>query len=126
MISGGGGGGGSRIDGARGASDASSVRHATVGDLTRLVRAKNAGPFRLTIDCFCDTAADWERLRDGLATATVAERLGVGADGVSRFELEALRVLKFSLPRPLVQGAAADRDLHGAQWALCVAGLVVG
>ena len=99
---------------------------ATVGDLTRLVRSKNAGPFRLTIDCFCDTEADWTRLRDGLATDALAERLGVSAGGVSRFELESLRVLKFSLPRPLVQGAAADRDLHGAQWALCVAGLVVG
>ena len=123
MISGGGGG---RGGAGPGASGGDGRRRETVGDLTRLVRSKNAGPFRLTIDCFCDAGADWERLRDGLATAAVAERLGVGADGVSRFELEALRVLKFSLPRPLVQGAAADRDLHGAQWALCVAGLVVG
>ncbi|MFN3525510.1 MAG: DUF4387 family protein [Paracoccus sp. (in: a-proteobacteria)] len=25
--------------------------------------------------------------------------------------------MKFSLPRPVVQGAAADRDMHGAQYA---------
>ena len=113
------------ISGGGDAPPAGAGRDATVGDLTRLVRSKNAGPFRLTIDCFCDAAADWERLRDGLATSAVAARLGVDADGVSRFELESLRVLKFSLPRPHVQGAAADRDLHGAQWALCVAGIAV-
>ena len=97
----------------------------TVADLTRLVRAKNAGPFRLTIDCFCADRARYERLCAGLATAAVAERLGVPAERLSRFELDDLLVLKLSLPRPGVQGAAGDRDLHGAQWAICVAALEV-
>ncbi len=97
-----------------------------VRELVRLVRAKNAGPFRLTIDCFCDSRASYERLRDGLSADAVAARLGVPADGVSRYAIDALRVVKFSLPRPLVQGAAADRDLHGAQWAMCVAEIAVG
>ena len=97
----------------------------TVGELARLVRAKNAGPFRLTIDCFCDSEAAYERLRDGLDTAAVAERLGVAAADVRRFDLDALLAVKLSLPRPLVQGAAGDRDLHGAQWAIPVATLPV-
>ncbi|MCP5034875.1 MAG: DUF4387 domain-containing protein, partial [Actinomycetia bacterium] len=27
----------------------------TIGDIAQLVRAKNAGPFWLTLDVFCDT-----------------------------------------------------------------------
>ena len=97
----------------------------TVGALTRLVRSKNAGPFRLTIDCFCDSEGAYARLRDGLDAAAVAERLGVAAADVTRFDLDALLTIKLSLPRPLVQGAAADRDLHGAQWAIPVAAIAV-
>ena len=33
------------------------------------------------------------------------------------FRLEALNVIKISLPRPVVQGSLQDRDMHGAQWA---------
>ena len=36
---------------------------------------------------------------------------------LKRFDIEDLRVIKFSVPRPVVQGSAADRDMHGAQYA---------
>ena len=29
-------------------------------------------------------------------------------------------MLKFSVPRPHVQGSRLDRDMHGAQWALLI------
>jgi len=94
-----------------------------VDEITTRVRAKNAGPFRLTIDCFCADAADWRRLRAGLSAARVGEALGAAPDAVVRYELEALRVIKLSLPRPGVQGAIGDRDQHGAQWALVIGAL---
>ena len=31
-----------------------------------------------------------------------------------RFEIDDLMVLKFSLPRPNIQGTPADSDMHGA------------
>jgi len=96
-----------------------------VAELTRRVRAKNAGPFRLTIDCFCATDADWRRLCAALPAQRVAQALAAGPDTVTRYELPSLRVLKFSLPRPGVQGAVGDRDLHGAQWALVIEALVL-
>ena len=97
-----------------------------VSDLCRLVRAKNAGPFRLTIDCFGKDESTYTQLTQHITTQTVAEALSVNADEVQRFELDELHVLKFGLPRPLVQGSPGDRDLHGAQWAHVVAALPVG
>lgn len=100
-----------------------SATGATVGDRCRLVRAKNAGPFRLTVDCFCNDEAGYRTLVDGLDAERVGRALGVAPGEVRRFALDTLLVVKFSLPRPTVQGAPDDRDLHGAQWALVVAAL---
>ena len=94
-----------------------------VVDHARRVRAKNAGPFRLTIDLFCDDERGYEALVRGLSAERVARAFATRAEHVRRFELPELGVLKFSLPRPVVQGAPQDRDMHGAQWAVLVAGL---
>jgi hypothetical protein len=34
-----------------------------------------------------------------------------------------VRNQEFSFPRPVVQGARTDRDMHGAQWAVLLAEL---
>lgn len=92
-----------------------------VGDLALKVRSKNAGPFWVTVDVFCGTPEAYARLRDGLSDAAVAGLYGVPVQLLKRFEIPDLAVLKFSFPRPVVQGAAADRDMHGAQFAALLA-----
>ncbi|GAA4338382.1 hypothetical protein GCM10023144_35360 [Pigmentiphaga soli] len=83
------------------------------------IRSKNAGPFWLTIDIFCDDAATYRRMCDEprLGAGAIADLLKADAGSVKIFRIEALNVIKISLPRPVVQGAVADRDMHGAQWA---------
>jgi len=88
-----------------------------LGDLVLKVRSKNAGPFWVTIDIFCDTPEAYARVTQGLATATVAGLYQVPEQLLKRFDIPDLRVVKFSLPRPVIQGSAADRDMHGAQYA---------
>lgn len=85
-----------------------------LGDIAGKVRSKNAGPFWLTIDIFCDTPEAFDRVRKGLTDAAVAARLGTDPRGLKRFEIADLCVVKFSFPRPHVQGTALDRDMHGA------------
>ncbi|MEM7321435.1 MAG: DUF4387 family protein [Pseudomonadota bacterium] len=46
----------------------------------------------------------------------MANLLATSAEDVKRFEVPDLQVLKFSMPRPAVQGSRHDRDMHGAQW----------
>lgn len=88
-----------------------------LGDQVLKVRSKNAGPFWVTIDIFCDRPEVFARIRDTLSSAAVAALYDVPEQALKRFDIEDLRVVKFSLPRPVVQGSAADRDMHGAQYA---------
>ncbi|MGR3539994.1 MAG: DUF4387 family protein [Hasllibacter sp.] len=93
-------------------------------EIARKVRAKNAGPFWLTVDVFCE-AGTYARVRDGLSSEAAAKALGVPARTLKRFDLDELHVVKLSCPRPAVQGSAGDRDMHGAAWAEPIASLEI-
>ncbi|MFN3642741.1 MAG: DUF4387 family protein [Gemmobacter sp.] len=88
-----------------------------LGDRVLKVRSKNAGPFWVTIDVFCGDAARFAEVAARLDTARVAALYGLAPDALRRFDIADLSVVKFSLPRPVVQGAPEDRDMHGAAWA---------
>lgn len=89
------------------------------------VRSKNAGPFWVTIDIFCGSQDVFERVRDGLATDVVAARFDTPVQVLKRFDIADLNVVKFSVPRPTVQGTVFDRDMHGAAWAALVADIEI-
>ena len=90
---------------------------AKLGEIVQKVRSKNAGPFWLTVDIFCGSDDAFARVCDGLSTARVAKRFGADPETLKRFDIADLNVVKFSLPRPEVQGSLRDRDMHGASWA---------
>jgi hypothetical protein len=96
-----------------------------LGRLVEKVRSKNAGPFWLTIDVFCSDEAVFRHVSDTLETRRVAEIFRVDADDVKRFDIASLNVVKFSFPRPVVQGTRRDRDMHGAQWGILLEELAV-
>ncbi|CAH0129988.1 DUF4387 family protein [Pseudomonas mediterranea] len=83
------------------------------------IRSKNAGPFSLTIDVFCKDSTTFAQLamEPKLQGPAIAELFRRPAESISVFPIEALNVIKISMPRPVVQGALQDRDMHGAQWA---------
>lgn len=86
-------------------------------DLTRKVASKNAGPFQVTVDVFCGSPEAFGRVGPGLDTGRVARLFGVAPQAMRRFDIPELHVVKFSFPRPVVQGSRFDRDMHGAQFA---------
>ena len=96
-----------------------------LGQIAHKVRSKNAGPFWLTIDIFCGDAAAFAQIRDGVSTDSIAGLFQTTPDQIKRFDIADLHVVKFSLPRPTVQGARDDRDMHGAGWAPLVAELQI-
>ena len=98
---------------------------ARIGDLVAAVRSKNAGPFWVTIDIFCEDRSVFESLSTALSTDRVAARLGVATESVRRFDIRDLNAIKLSVPRPVTQGSRFDRDMHGAQWAVLLAELEV-
>ena len=91
---------------------------ARLGDVADRIRSKNAGPFAVTVDIFCSTPEILEKISGALSTQTVAGIYGLEAASVRRFELDDIQVLKFSFPRPTVQGHRLDRDMHSAQFAV--------
>ena len=94
---------------------------AELGQIVEKVRSKNAGPFWLTVDIFCGSEEAFARVRDGLSTTEMARILDTPVQTLKRFDIADLAVVKLSLPRPAVQGTAADRDMHGAALAALVA-----
>lgn len=92
-----------------------------LGDTVLKVRSKNAGPFWVTIDVFCGDAETFERVSGTLQTDAVARLFDRPSQTIKRFDMADLNVVKFSVPRPVVQGDRFDRDMHGAQWAVLLA-----
>jgi len=90
---------------------------ATVNDVCRLVRSKNAGPFWVTIDLFFDGPESFRRYAqsEALGPATFARLYGTDPALVKRFPVESLSMVKISYPRSSSQGGMVERDLHCGQ-----------
>ena len=91
---------------------------AELGRIAAKIRSKNAGPFWVTFDIFCRNRADFDRVAKGLSSDRVAALFKIDPDTMKRFDIEDLNVVKFSLPRPQIQGTRGDLDMHGAAWAV--------
>jgi len=89
-----------------------------LGDIAKVVRSKNAGPFLLTFDVLFADDETFERIRDGgrLTRATVAAAYNVSPNEILEFDWHLFaRAVKFSLRRPVPSGAPQDTDVYGAQ-----------
>lgn len=91
---------------------------ALLRDMAEKVRSKNAGPFWLTIDIFCSAHVPVEEISALLPTEHIADLFNADPSQVQRYEQPAIGVLKFSIPRPTIQGTRDDRDMHGASFAI--------
>jgi hypothetical protein len=87
-------------------------------DVAKYVRSKNAGPFWVTIDIFCEDDESFGQVAaaESLGAAAIGEVYRVPADQVRIFADPRLRVLKISFPRPIVQGTRQDADSHAGQY----------
>jgi hypothetical protein len=81
---------------------------ATLADLAKLVRSKNAGPFWLTIDIMFDDAQAYRRARD-----------------VEIVNHNTALAIKVSFPRPQSSGSKHDSDVYGGQQYAPLLGLEV-
>lgn len=98
----------------------------TLGEVAS-VRSKNAGPFWLTLDVFAPDAGVYDRVIASPLTdpGTIGRLYAVDPDLVQVFRLPALLAVKISFPRPVVQGALNDRDMHAGQQHIPLLGLPV-
>jgi hypothetical protein len=89
----------------------------TVGDFAETVRAKNAGPFWLTLAMFFDDDDAYQRVADSrrLSPDVIANEYRVDPGKVSIFRIPSIRAIKVSFPRPVPQAGFENRDMHSGQ-----------
>ena len=76
---------------------------ATLGELARLIRSKNAGPFVLTFDIMFDDEATYRKvIASRVLTRPIFTSLyQLTEEDVLLFEHNAARAIKISIPRPM-------------------------
>ncbi len=84
------------------------------------IRTKNAGPFWLTIDIFCEKPGVYDAISSSIKTEHIAQLFQTPVENIKRFDISDLCVVKFSLPRPQTQGCRHDSDMHGSSYAALV------
>lgn len=92
-------------------------RTRTIADLAHEVRAKNAGPFWVTMELFMKDAEGYALVADESCVneRLVADLYGVDESTIQLFRIPELLVVKISFPRPVSQGSLRDRDMHAGQ-----------
>ncbi|MBA2447760.1 MAG: DUF4387 domain-containing protein [Chloroflexi bacterium] len=86
--------------------------------LATVIRSKNAGPFRFTLDILFRDAETYRRLKTSgaITPELIAGLYRLPADRVTDFVwFDPGRALKITLVRPVSSGAPGDTDVYGAQ-----------
>lgn len=86
--------------------------------MAKVIRSKNAKPYRFTFDVLFDDRELFEyvRKKEALTPSVIARTFGVDESVIiSNFIFEAGMAFKFTMKRPLPQGAPGDSDIYGAQ-----------
>ncbi len=89
-----------------------------LGDVADIIRSKNAGPFRVTLDVLFNDAARYRQVRDSGAVTreTVAAAYGIAVDDISSlFNVDMASAIKVTLKRRRTQGALGESDIYGCQ-----------
>jgi len=85
--------------------------------IAQVIRSKNAGPRRLTLDIMFDSEADYQRVvqSPALGAASIGRLYRVPAAAVRIIPYPAGRAIKIVLPRSIMAGDPGDHDVYGAQ-----------
>jgi len=88
-----------------------------LGELAKLIRSKNAGPFELTFDIMFDTVESYQRVEKSnvLSAALISRIYHLPVEQVKFFSVPAALAFKASIPRANFQGDINDTDSHGGQ-----------
>jgi hypothetical protein len=86
-------------------------------DLAQVVRSKNAGPRRITLDVIFHSDVEYQRAAqsEALTAEKIAPLYGVAVDSVTVINYPLGRAIKIVVPRQIMSGDPGDRDVYGAQ-----------
>ena len=88
-----------------------------IGDVASVVRSKNAGPFRLTLDVLFADASTYRRVRDSgsITPGLIAGLYSLEERAVTLLSFDPAAALKINLMRRHSSASFRDTDVYGAQ-----------
>jgi len=88
-----------------------------LSDIAQVIRSKNAGPRRLTLDIMFGSDADYQRVvqSPALGAANIGQLYRVPAEDVKIIPYPVGRAIKIVMARSMMAGDPGDRDVYGAQ-----------
>lgn len=86
-------------------------------EVAKYIRSKNAGPFWVTFDIFCDSEESYNSIKNSknISKKLIADTYKVDEKSVKLFYMDNIKVVKFSYPRPMIQGHRYESDMHAGQ-----------
>lgn len=97
-----------------------------LGDIAKVVRSKNAGPFTITLDIILPSVECARRVYEALTPELVARLYRVDTGEVEIIYYAPARAVKVNIPRLVPAGHPGDTDVYGAQQHAPLLGLEVG
>lgn len=88
-----------------------------LSDIAQVIRTKNAGPRRLTLDIMFGSDADYRRVAQSpaLGAANIGRLYRVPAEQVTIIPYPVGRAIKIVMARAMMAGDPGDVDVYGAQ-----------
>ena len=88
-----------------------------LSDIAQVIRSKNAGPRRLTLDIMFATDADYQRVAQSpaLSAETIGRLYRVPPEEVTVIPYPVGRAIKIVMARAIMAGDPGDYDVYGAQ-----------
>ncbi|MBI4185119.1 MAG: DUF4387 domain-containing protein [Proteobacteria bacterium] len=86
-------------------------------DLARVVRSKNAGPLKITLDLMFEDEARYQRALQSpaLSPGAIAPLYGLARSQVEVIPYRPALAIKVVMDRTVPSGSLGDRDVYGAQ-----------
>ncbi len=94
------------------------ARRVNIRQLARIIRSKNAGPYRLTFDILFPDHPTYERVKATrvICPELIARLYHIPVEQVTDFvEFDPARAIKATIVRPVGSGGVGDTDIYGAQ-----------
>ena len=88
-----------------------------LGEVAKVMRSKNAGPLKLTLDLMFEDEATYQKAAqaESLSAAAIAPLYGLDARQVEVIPYRPALAIKVVMDRAAVAGSPGARDVYGAQ-----------
>ena len=94
------------------------MARARLGDIAKVIRSKNSGPFELTFDVMFDSPEVYGRVKSSgpVTRQSLGALYGVAGADITNFQFfDPALAFKLTIRRPGRQGSAGETDTFGAQ-----------